>query len=113
MELAPFGIDVVIVQPGGVTSRFGDTAAAHVIAQAESPYKRYAKAIEARARASQRHAAPAETVAKQIVAATIGDRAPFVVRVGQGGHLYPALKRLLPARLLDKILMKQFGLATD
>jgi len=111
MELAPFGIEIVIVQPGGVKSQFGDTAAVHVITKENSPYQRFAKGIADRARASQHDATPAEIVAKQIVDATTRDTAPAIVRVGHGGNLYPALKRLIPARMLDKILMKRFGLS--
>lgn len=110
MELAPFGIDVVIVQPGGVKSRFGETAAEHVVLKEDSPYQRFAKGIGARARASQQYSETAESVAKQIVEATTRDVAPLTLRVGHGGTLYPALKRWLPARLLDKNLMKRFGL---
>lgn len=110
MELAPFGIGVVIVHPGGVKSQFGETAAAHVIAKADSVYQRFAKAIEGRARLSQRGATPAETVAGQIVEATTRDVAPLVVRVGKGSFTYPLLKRLLPDRRVDKMLLKRFGL---
>lgn len=110
MELAPFGIDVIIVQPGGVTSRFGETAAERVVLKEDSAYQKFARAIEARARASQRHSAPAEGVAKRIVDATTRDAAPAIVRVGQGGRVYPALRRLMPLRTLDRMLMKRFGL---
>ncbi|NUM53610.1 MAG: SDR family NAD(P)-dependent oxidoreductase [Candidatus Hydrogenedentes bacterium] len=110
MELAPFGIDVVIVQPGGVKSRFGDTAAEHVVMKDDSPYQRFAKGIGARARASQKHSESAEFVAKRIVERTTREVAPAVIRVGHGGNLYPALKRLMPARMLDRMLMKRFGL---
>lgn len=111
MELAPFGIDVVIVQPGGVKSHFGETAAVHVDTKAGSPYQRFSQGIEARARASQRYAEPAESVARKIVDATTRTAAPPILRVGHGGRLYPILKRVLPTRIADKILMKRFGLA--
>jgi NAD(P)-dependent dehydrogenase (short-subunit alcohol dehydrogenase family) len=110
MELAPFGIEIVIVQPGGVRSQFGETAAVHVITKENSPYQRFATGIADRARASQHDATPAEIVAKQIVEASTRDTAPAIVRVGHGGNLYPALKRLIPARMLDRMLMKRFGL---
>jgi len=113
MELAPFGIDVVIVQPGGVTSRFGDSAAAHLIDAPGSPYQRFAQGIAARAHASQRHSTPAEVVARQIVDSTTRDTAPAIVRVGHGGRTYPVIKRLLPTKMLDRLLMKRFGLSQD
>jgi len=110
MELAPFGIDVIMVQPGGVLSRFGETASERVDLKPDSPYQRFAKGIAARARASQSNGTPSEIVAKQIVDAVTRDAAPAVVRVGHGGQLYPALKRLLPTRRIDAMLMKRFGL---
>ena len=110
LELAPFGIDIVAVQPGGVKSRFGDTASVHLIAKTDSPYQRFAKAMAKRAQMSQHNATPAEVVAKQIVEAATRDNPPTVVRVGKGGHLYPFLKRLLPDRTVDKMLLKRFGL---
>ncbi|MDZ4858082.1 MAG: SDR family NAD(P)-dependent oxidoreductase [Candidatus Hydrogenedentes bacterium] len=110
MELAPFGIDVIMVQPGGVKSQFGETASEHLDLRLDSPYQRFAKGIATRARASQSHGTDAEIVAKQIVDAATRDAAPTVVRVGYGGHMYPALKRVLPTRMADRLLMKRFGL---
>lgn len=111
MELAPFGIDVVIVQPGGVKSQFGETAAVHVITKSDSPYQRFADGIAKRAKASQQYSESAESVAKQIVDATTRETAPYILRVGHGGKLYPALKWLLPTKLLDRTLMKRFWLS--
>ena len=110
MELAPFGIEVVIVQPGGVKSQFGETAAGHVLTDPNSPYQRFAEGIAKRARASQQYSESAESVAKEIVEATTREVAPYVLRAGHGGKLYPALKRWLPTRMLDRFLMKRFGL---
>jgi NAD(P)-dependent dehydrogenase (short-subunit alcohol dehydrogenase family) len=110
MELAPFGIDVIVVQPGGVRSRFGDNASLHVATREASPYRAIEGHINRRAQASQVNATPAEQVARRIVEATVQDKAPFVVRVGHGGRTYPMLKRLAPARWLDTMLVRRFGL---
>lgn len=110
MELAPFGIDVIIVQPGGVRSHFGETAASRLLVKPDSPYKQFSSGIDRRAKASQEHGAPVDDVARAIVQAVTRERPPAIVRVGHGGYLLPALKRILPTRRLDRMLMQRFGL---
>ena len=111
MELAPFGIHVLIVQPGGVKSRLGDKQAGHVHLPEGSAYATLAGHLEARAQYSQIAAAAAEKVASQIVQAATRARPPRVLRVGHGGYRYPLLKRLVPAAILERVLMKKFGLS--
>lgn len=110
MEVAPFGIDVIIVQPGGVRSRFGENASSHLAVREGSVYRSIEAHINRRAMASQVNATPAEVVAYRIAEATLRDRPPFVVRVGHGGRAYPLVKRLAPSRWLDRMLMRRFGL---
>ena len=110
MELKPFGVDTIIVQPGGVTTRFGDTSTSHTATGTRSVYAPIADRIVERAQTSQHGAAPVDKVARQIVSAATRNRPPRVLRVGRGGHRYPLIKRLVPDALLDKILMGKFGL---
>lgn len=110
MELKPFGVETIIVQPGGVTTRFGDTSTRHIVASPSSPYAPVAGRIAERAQTSQHGAAPVDKVARQIVSAVTRTRPPRVLRVGRGGYRYPLLKRLAPDALLDRVLMKMFGL---
>ncbi len=60
MELAPFGIHVVSIQPGGVRSSFGQHAEAAIRLPENSIYKPAAAGIRARAQAGQQGAMPAE-----------------------------------------------------
>ena len=53
MEVAPFGIHVVTVQPGGVLSSFGAHAEASIQLPANSLYRGVEKGIHARAQAGQ------------------------------------------------------------
>lgn len=110
MELKPFGVDMIIVQPGGVTTRFGDTSTGHIVLRPGSVYAKIAGHIAARAQTSQHGAAPVDKVARKIVAAATRNRPPRILRVGRGGQRYPLIKRLVPDALLDKIMMKKFGL---
>lgn len=112
VELAPFGIRVITVQPGGIQSQFGATASAGVVQRQGrlSLYAPLAKAIAARANASQENATPAEDFAREMVDAVLAANPRPVVRIGHGSFLMPFLKRWLPARSLDRILSRRFHL---
>lgn len=110
MELAPFGIDVVCIQPGGVRSSFGNNAEAGIRLPEDSLYRSVEEGIIARAQAGQQGAAPAEQFVVPVVDALLRDRPPRVVRGGANSVRLPLLKKLLPAALFDAKLMKAFGL---
>lgn len=112
MELAPFGIRVVTIQPGGIQSRFGATASAGVVrrAVAQSLYAPVADAIAERANASQQDATPAADFARQMVNAVLYENPAPVVRIGHGSFLLPFLRRWLSLGRLDRILGRRFKL---
>lgn len=111
MELAPFGIQVVTVQPGGVQSSFGNHAEAAIRLPDDSPYKGIEAGIRARAQAGQVGATPAEDFAVPLVDALLLPTPPLHFRGGKGSVLFPLLKRWLPTRRFDAILARRFGLA--
>ncbi|WP_323114050.1 SDR family oxidoreductase [Pseudomonas guariconensis] len=112
LELAPFGIRVMEVQPGAIASQFADNAQrqAEDVLAADSPWWPLRDYIQARARASQDKPTPAAVFAQGVLAATGKSQTPAVVRLGNGSTALPLLARLLPRRLLDKVLRKRFGL---
>ena len=114
MELLPFGIKVITVQPGAIESRFGQTALENTMAtlKADSWYHAVRESIHARAEASQEDATPARDFAKCLVDTLLKDNPPPVIRLGKKSMFLPTLKALLPVRMLDRLLMKKFGLAT-
>lgn len=111
MELAPFGIDVIIVQPGAIESKFGDNSLANVLARItpESLYAPLKDAIKARATASQDNPTPASEFAN-ILVEQLSNNPKSVIRIGNGSFGLPLLKRWLPEPILDKILSKKFNL---
>lgn len=112
MELAPFGVKVVIVQPGAIESDFGNNAN-KALDSSNNISERYAplrEQIEARAHASQVDATPAVNFAMQLVDMIDGDRLKPVIRIGNKSRMMPFLKRWLPTPMLDKIFSKKFGL---
>lgn len=113
MELAPFNVDVIIVQPGAIESEFGNNASKAIDASAHIS-ERYAplvKHIEARAHASQVGATSAAEFAKILVDKIRQDKLSSVIRIGNKSRMLPLMKRWIPTRLLDRILSKKFGLS--
>lgn len=111
MELKPFGIDVITVQPGAIESKFGDNSLANVLSRItpDSLFAPLKDAIKARATASQDNPTPASEFAKILIAQLSNNPKP-VIRIGNGSLALPLLKRWLPEPILDKILSKKFNL---
>lgn len=111
MELAPFGIGVITVQPGAVASKFGETSARGLERYRTGPslYQDMADAIEKRARLSQDRPTPAGDFARRVVANVLATNPAPVIRYGRGSEVLPALARL-PVGVRDRILSRPFGL---
>ncbi|WP_370308241.1 SDR family oxidoreductase [Sinimarinibacterium flocculans] len=112
MELAPFGVQVMTVQPGAIRSEFGNSASRSLDrdAAADSLYAAVADGIAARANASQEHAMPAATLARRIADAALRPQPPARLRAGGGARLLPLLAAVVPQRLRDRLLLRRFGL---
>ncbi|MDP9938031.1 SDR family oxidoreductase [Ectopseudomonas alcaliphila] len=112
MELAPFSIGVMEVQPGAIASSFGDNASqqAEALIREDSPWWPLRDGIRARAKASQDNPTPAKDFAAQLLAAVQRDKPPRLLRLGNGSRALPLLATLLPRALLQRVLSKRFGL---
>jgi len=110
MELAPFGISVVMIQPGGVRSAFGNHAEEALRLPVDSVYRPVEKGIRARAQAGQRGAMPVESFVVPVADALLRDTPAAIIRAGKNSVLLPLLKKLLPLRSFDRLLAKTFGL---
>ena len=110
MELAPFGIHVVSIQPGGVRSSFGQHAEEAIRLPENSLYKPVEAGIRARAQAGQQGATPADQFVVPVVESLLRSPPPRVIRGGANSVRLPLLKRLLPAAMFDGKLSKVFGL---
>ncbi|WP_067516202.1 SDR family oxidoreductase [Endozoicomonas ascidiicola] len=112
MELKPFGVGVVTVQPGGVRSKFGDTASQvlNTVMKPDSIYVPIERQVQARAMASQDNPTPAEQFCSDLVDKLESGRRLNIVRLAYGSFAFPLLKALVPTALLEKILRKNFGL---
>ncbi|MBC8351082.1 MAG: SDR family oxidoreductase [Planctomycetes bacterium] len=112
VEAAPFGIEVVTVQPGGVRSQIGNKGLVGLerYSQETSFYRKVYDRIVERANLSQQDPMETDQFARKIVKAVMRTNAPRVARAGNGATLLPIL-RWLPSGLIDRILAKRFGLA--
>ncbi len=110
MELAPFGIQVVAIQPGGVISSFGEHAEAAIRLPDDSLFKQVESRIRARAQASQQGAMPAAEFAVSVAETLLLAPPPRVIREGANSVRLPLLKRWLPAAVFDAKMAKFFGL---
>ncbi|MEC9364656.1 MAG: SDR family oxidoreductase [Pseudomonadota bacterium] len=112
MELAPFDVQVMTVQPGAIRSDFGNSASRSLERDvaAESVYAAVADGIAARANASQEHAMPAAALARRIADAALRPQPPARLRAGGGARLLPLLATVVPQRLRDRLLSRRFGL---
>lgn len=112
MELAPFGVQVMVVQPGAIRSQFGATASDGLSHRNGRPsfYSKIADAIAARANASQQHSTSAEDFSRQLADAALANRPPALIRIGNGSRAMPLLQRWLPTALRDRVLRRRFKL---
>lgn len=108
-ELAPFGISVVIVQPGAIKSGFGDAAAKNIGQCENSVYAPLAGYVKARAYSSQKDPTPVEEFSKVLIDKLFRKKIPKIIRIGKQSTRLPLLKKL-PMDMLDNMMTKMFGL---
>jgi NAD(P)-dependent dehydrogenase (short-subunit alcohol dehydrogenase family) len=111
MEVKPFGIDVVVVQPGGVKSSIAESGSRGLerFHAESSRYNRVYDGIRKRAFASQNDPMPAEEFARELVVQALATPAPRVIRLGTGSDVLPKLAEM-PAEQRDPILSATYGL---
>jgi NAD(P)-dependent dehydrogenase (short-subunit alcohol dehydrogenase family) len=109
MELAPFGIKVITVQPGGIKTNLSDNADRELERFRKTPYGPIQNFIVARAYASQENATPAEAFAKELINKLERKKTPNIIRLGKDSTLLPLIAKL-PRAFTDALLSKKFGL---
>jgi NAD(P)-dependent dehydrogenase (short-subunit alcohol dehydrogenase family) len=110
-ELAPSGVQVVVVEPGAVrTEMLGRAiATAHELVSAMTPeqsqrYGGLVQAVNTQAVSSTKSGLPADTAAKVIAKAVTARKPRTRYTVGRDAALITRLVRILPDRTLDRIL---------
>lgn len=109
IELAPFGVDVITVQPGSIKSSFGKAAADSIKLSEDSFYKPIDAYIQARAYASQKDPTSAEELSRGLIDKLFLKKIPKIIRLGKQSTQLPLLAKL-PVSQFDKLMSKGFGL---
>jgi len=113
-EVKGFGIDVIVIQPGPIKTRFGDTAVGSIAAPKDSPYAAFNVVLEKQIREAYeggpmaRFAAPPEAVAEVIEKAISAASPKTRYKVTLAARVLMGLRRVLPDRAFDAFLRTQF-----
>lgn len=112
-EVTRFGINVVLIEPGGVLTNFNQVEASTWPAEDDSsPYRTLRDNIHERMarffREGSRAMSKPDDVAKVIVKAAAAPHPRTRYKVGVAPRLMPALYRTLPNRTWDAMMSRQF-----
>jgi len=113
VEVAPFGIDVIVIEPGLIKSEFGETAASGV--SDGGPYAAFNASVAKATRGvyegpAARLGGGPEVVAEAIQKALERRRAPTRVPVTASARLMMGLHAVLPDRIWDRAVKSSFDL---
>ncbi|MEJ0016437.1 MAG: oxidoreductase [Acetobacteraceae bacterium] len=108
MEVIPFGIDVIVVEPGAIATEWGGIAQESLLRMSgDSAYGPYARRhAKMHARAGTGLASPPEVVAAAIGRAVAARRPRTRYAVGGGAKLFLLVQRLLTDRMSDRLMWR-------
>ncbi|MFE5409351.1 oxidoreductase [Microbacterium sp. NPDC056569] len=113
LEVAPFGIDVVVIEPGGIATEWGGIAADNLDATSGSgAYKAQAVAVakSLRSEANANRNSPPSVIAEAIGKAVTAKRPKTRYAVGFGAKPLIATRRVLSDRGFDWLISSATGL---
>ena len=111
LELAPYGIRVVIVEPGPIRTEWNELARAHLVSSsAGTAYEHQAEAVRARMESGDgpMMSGP-DVVGRKIARAATSRRPRSRYPVGRGAGSVVAARRLLPDRALDLVIGRLYS----
>ncbi|MCA6969568.1 oxidoreductase [Pectobacterium carotovorum] len=114
LEVEPFGIDVVVIEPGGIKTEWADIAAAKLLDV--SGHGAYAKQAEAMAdsmvgESSRKRQSSPQVIADTIAQAVSARRPKTRYAVGFGAKPMICLRRLLSDRFFDRFMRMATGIS--
>ena len=119
LELRPWGMYVVIIDPGAITTpavdkTLGDPEGMlrRMSPDAERLYGKLFRGFIERAGARERNGSPPDVVADAVLSALRDAHPHRRYVVGKGARVLATLPKILPAPLLDRVRMKIFGMPT-
>ncbi|WP_305787878.1 oxidoreductase [Symbioplanes lichenis] len=110
IEVAPLGIDVVIIEPGGVDTEFPQRAGEQLLrVSGHGAYAGYARRYAATLTSEARGISAPSVVARAIVRAATVRRPKPRYAVGRGARAVTVARWLLPDRAYDRLLVGVFS----
>ncbi|SMF44632.1 oxidoreductase [Pseudogulbenkiania subflava] len=114
MEVQPFGIDVVVIEPGGIKTEWAGIAADKLLdVSGSTSYASQARAMAESmiGDASRKRQSPPELIADTITKAVTARRPKTRYAVGFGAKPMILLRRLLSDRAFDRFMRKATGIS--
>ena len=109
MEVAPFGIDVVVIDPGSIRTEWGGIAAEKVRAvSSRGPYAAQGNAVanSLTSETTRRRSSPPELIGTTITKAVTTRRPKTRYAAGYGARPMIVLHGLLPDRAFDAFIRR-------
>ena len=107
-ELKPFGIKVVSIQPGPVSTPLAAAAAESIQAEPDSPYFAIVQAFRRLSRQSLGYLRP-EQVARVVIKAMRDRRPSARYKIGMTAHMMPALHSILSTSMWDLLIARFYS----
>ena len=112
METAPFGIDVVVIEPGGIRTEWSGIAADHLDETAEgSAYASQIKAVanSMRSESTNKRQSPPSVIADTVEKIVTARKPRTRYVVGFAAKPLVTLRRILPDRAFDRVISAALG----
>jgi NAD(P)-dependent dehydrogenase (short-subunit alcohol dehydrogenase family) len=116
MEVAPFGINVVVIEPGGIRTEWSGIAAEKVRAVSGSgPYAPQGNAVanSLTSESTHRRSSPPELIGKTITKAVTSRRPKTRYAVGYGAKPMIFMHAVLPDRTFDAVMRRATGVPSS
>ncbi|MDO3412454.1 oxidoreductase [Saccharibacillus sp. CPCC 101409] len=108
LEVAPFGIDVVVIEPGIVESEWGEVAIEHIRqTSAHTPYRQLAEAAMGMF-GQVKNAASPDVIANVVLKAIEARRPRTRYAAGKQARSVLLLRKLLSDRMMDRVVYRMF-----
>lgn len=110
IEVKPFGIDVVIIQPGGIQTEWGDIAMGNLVKSSqESAYQGAILKVVESNRQHQRNYSSPSIIAKLIFKAVRAKKPKIRYHAGYMAGFLLFIRKVVPDKIIDKMISKEMA----
>lgn len=109
LEMQPYGVHVVLVEPGSYKTEIWAKGLAAFRADPGSPYGDKTERLLERVRHTANTAGPPEEVAKIVVRIALEEKPRFRYPIGRGVKTALILKRIMPWRWIERAILKRMS----